>query len=142
MVDTGFATFSATVDKTNRVLKDIERAYGWPENRRNQSYAALRAVLHALRDRLTVQETADLAAQLPMLIRGVYYSGWEPSRVPMKMNAEEFLGHVRREFSYEVKGGTAQLVHTVVHSLRQHVAEGEWDDIRASLPKDLTSVLT
>jgi uncharacterized protein (DUF2267 family) len=30
-------------------------------------------VLHALRDRLTVEEASDLAAQLPMLIRGLYY---------------------------------------------------------------------
>ena len=80
MVDTGFATFSTTVDKTNRVLKEIERAYGWPQDRRNQSYTALRAVLHALRDRLTVEESAQFAAQLPMLIRGLYYGGWDPSR--------------------------------------------------------------
>jgi uncharacterized protein (DUF2267 family) len=141
MVDTGFATFSSTVDKTNRVLREIEREYGWPEERRNQSYAALRAVLHALRDRLTVDETAHFAAQLPMLIRGLYYSGWEPSRVPQKMSKDEFLQRVRREFSYDVKGGMEHLVQTVVHSLRHHVTEGEWEDIKASVPRSLTSVL-
>ncbi|HEY5940705.1 MAG TPA: non-homologous end-joining DNA ligase [Gemmatimonadales bacterium] len=34
-----------------------------------------------LRDRLTVEETAHPGAQLPMLIRGSYYAGWEPSGV-------------------------------------------------------------
>jgi uncharacterized protein (DUF2267 family) len=62
MSDTGFSNFNATVDKTNRVLKEIEGSYGWPKDRQNQSYSALRAVLHALRDRLTVEEAAQLAA--------------------------------------------------------------------------------
>jgi uncharacterized protein (DUF2267 family) len=142
MVDTGFATFSTTVDKTNRILKEVEQAYGWPQERRNQSYAALRAVLHALRDRLTIDESAQLAAQLPMLIRGLYYDGWNPSRVPQKMGREEFLVRVRKEFPYDVKGGMEQLIQTVLHCLRHHVTEGEWEDIKASLPKELTAVLT
>jgi uncharacterized protein (DUF2267 family) len=141
MVDTGFATFSTTVDKTNRLLKEIEQSYGWPPERRNQSYAALRAVLHALRDRLTVDESAQFAAQLPMLVRGVYYDGWDPSRVPRKMTSDEFLRGVRQAFPYDVKGGIEQLIQTVLHSLRRHVTEGEWEDIKASLPKELTSVL-
>jgi uncharacterized protein (DUF2267 family) len=119
MVDTGFSSFSTTVDKTNRVLKSIEQRHGWPKERRNQSYGALRAVLHALRDRLTVEETAHLAAQLPMLIRGVYYTGWDPSRVPVKMHRDEFLARVRREFPYEVEGGIEPLVDTVLESLRE-----------------------
>lgn len=31
--------------------------------------------LHALQDRLTVQEGADLAAQLPLLVKGIFYDG-------------------------------------------------------------------
>ncbi len=141
MVSTGFTTISTTVDKTNHILKEIEQANGWPPERRKQSYAALRAVLHALRDRLTVEESAHLAAQLPMLVRGLYYDGWDPSRVPQKMTKDEFLQRVRREFTYDVKGGTEHVVRTVLDSLRHHVTEGEWEDIKASVPKDLASVL-
>ena len=141
MVSTGFTTISTTVDKTNHILKEIEQANGWPPERRKQSYAALRAVLHALRDRLTVEESAHLAAQLPMLVRGLYYDGWDPSRVPQKMTKDEFLQRVRREFPYDVKGGTAHVVQTVLDSLRHHVTAGEWEDIKASVPKDLASVL-
>ncbi|HEV8650276.1 MAG TPA: DUF2267 domain-containing protein [Actinomycetes bacterium] len=141
MADTGFASFSTTVDKTNRVLKEIEQAYGWPKERRNQSYAALRAVLHALRDRLTVEEAAQLSAQLPMLIRGIYFQGWDPTDVPVKMHREEFLERVRREFPYEVEGGMEPLVQTVLRALRHYVTEGEWEDIKSSVPKDLAVVL-
>jgi uncharacterized protein (DUF2267 family) len=141
MAETGYASFSTTVDKTNRVLKDIEQAYNWPKERRNQSYAALRAVLHALRDRLTIEEAAQLAAQLPMLIRGVYYEGWDPSQVPVKMNREEFLARVRREFPFEVEGGVEPLVQRVLQSLRRHITDGEWEDVKSTMPKDLAAVL-
>jgi len=133
--------FSTTVQKTNRMLKDIEKAYDWPKERRNQSYAALRAVLHSLRDRLTVNESAQLAAQLPLLVRGIYFDGWHPSTVPVKMNKEQFLDRVRHEFSYEVEGGVEPLVHTVLQALRRHVTDGEWDDIMSSMPRDLATAL-
>ncbi|MDQ1568071.1 MAG: hypothetical protein QOF96_2951, partial [Actinomycetota bacterium] len=77
--------FATTIEKTNRILKEIEEAYGWPPERRQQSYHALTAVMHALRDRLTVEEASDLAAQLPALVRGLYYEGWKPAKVPVKM---------------------------------------------------------
>jgi uncharacterized protein (DUF2267 family) len=141
MVDTGFATFSTTLDKTNRVLREIEQAYGWPESRRSQAYAALRSVLLALRDRLTVDESAQLAAQLPLLIRGLYFDGWDPSAVPVRMNREEFFERIRVEFPFDVQGGLEYLVQTVMHSLRHHISPGEWEDIEAGLPRDLKVVL-
>lgn len=140
MTLTGYPSFDTTVDKTNRILKEIEQAYGWPKERRNQSYAALRSVLHALRDRLTVDEAAQLAAQLPMLVRGIYYDGWDPSRLPRKTSREEFLQRVRQEFPYDVAGTTEQLVQTVLRALRRHITEGEWEEVRASMPKDLRTL--
>lgn len=140
MTLTGYPSFDTTIDKTNRILKEIEQAYGWPKERRNQSYAALRSVLHALRDRLTVDEAAQLAAQLPMLVRGIYYDGWDPSRLPQKTGREEFLQRVRQEFPYDVAGGTEQLVQTVLRALRQYITEGEWEEVRANMPKDLRTL--
>ena len=117
MVDTGYSTFSTTVDKTNRVLKEIEQAYGWPQERRNQSYAALRAGTACPSGSPDRRGGRQFAAQLPMLIRGLYYAGWDPRRVPQKMTRDEFLQRVRQEFRYEVKGGMEQLIQTVIHSL-------------------------
>jgi uncharacterized protein (DUF2267 family) len=141
MSSTRFSTFDPTVEKTNLVLHRIEQAYGWPKERRNQSYAALRVVLHALRDRLTVDVAAQLASQLPMLIRGIYYDGWVPSQVPMKMEREEFLTRVRQEWPYSIEGGIQQLVDTVLEALRPHITEGEWERVKGTLPKDLATVL-
>jgi uncharacterized protein (DUF2267 family) len=141
MAETGYSSFTTTVDKTNHLLKQIEQAYGWPKERRNQSYAALRAVLHALRDRLTVEEAAQFGAQLPMLVRGIYYEGWNPTDVPVKMDKEKFLARVRKEFPYELKGDIEHLIETVLNALRIYVTEGEWDDIKSSMPKELAKIL-
>jgi uncharacterized protein (DUF2267 family) len=138
---TGYKTFDTTLEKTNGVLKHIEESYGWPKTRRNQSYGGLRAVLHALRDRLTVEETAQLSAQLPMLIRGIYFEGWDPTKLPVKMHRDDFLERIREEFPYEIPGGAERLVDVVIEALRRHITEGEWQDVRASLPKDMLSVL-
>ncbi|MFC7549941.1 DUF2267 domain-containing protein [Plantactinospora sp. GCM10030261] len=135
------STFDTSVDKTNLLLKDIEQAYGWPKERRNQSYAALRTVLHLLRDRMPVQESAHFAAQLPTLVRGIYYDGWDPMSVPVKLNRDDFLYEVRRNFQYDVEGGPESLVRTVLEVLRRHVPQGEWDDVRSTMPKDLATVI-
>ena len=55
------------------------------------AYKALRAVLQTLRDRLPMQEAVHFGAQLPMLLRGLYYEGWKPAQTPIKMSREEFL---------------------------------------------------
>jgi uncharacterized protein (DUF2267 family) len=138
---TGYDSFDATMDKTNRLLHDIEQEFGWPRTRRNQSYAALRAVLHALRDRLPVDESAQLAAQLPMLVRGIYYDGWDPSRVPVKMHRAEFEARVRQEFPFDVEGGVEQLIIVVLNALKRFGTAAEWADVKASLPKQLAAVM-
>jgi uncharacterized protein (DUF2267 family) len=124
------------------MLHEIEDALGWPRDRRNQSYAALRAMLHALRDRLTVEEAAQLGAQLPMLVRGIYYEGWDPTRVPVKMHRDEFFDRVRQEFPYDVPGGVEAVTRVVLETLRRRVTDGEWADIVSTMPKDLAATLS
>jgi uncharacterized protein (DUF2267 family) len=73
-----------------------------------------------------------------MLLRGLYYAEWDPSRVPVKMDRGQFLDRVRREFPYEVRGGVEALVPTVLRALKLYGSEGEWEDVKASLPKELS----
>lgn len=141
MADTGYSSFNTTVDKTNRILNEIEEACGWTKDQRNRSYAALRAVLHAVRDRLTVDASAQFAAQLPMLIRGIYYDGWNPSSVPFKADKEEFFDRVKREYPFEPDDDLKEITQAVLSVLKKHVTSGEWDHIRMSMGKKLASVL-
>lgn len=141
MADEPNSVFESSLDKTNLILRDIEQAYGWSKDRRNQSFAALRTVLHLLRDRLPVQESVEFSAQLPILVRGIYFDGWDPSNVPVKLNRDDFLFEVRQGFPYETDGGPERVTQVVLDTLRRHVTQGEWDDVRASMPRDLARMI-
>jgi len=105
------------------------------------SYAVLRAVLHALRDRLTVQEAADLAAQLPLLVKGIFYDGWDPSNVPKKIHEDEFIAEIRKNFTFSIDRSINEVIIVVLSDLRKHISEGELEDVLSALPKDLSSML-
>ncbi|MEO3771249.1 DUF2267 domain-containing protein [Micromonospora sp. B9E7] len=141
MADSMISAFESSLDKTNLILKDIENAYGWPKERRNQSYAALRTVLHLLRDRLPVDESVEFAQQLPVLVRGIYFDGWVPSDVPIKLNRDDFLYEVRQGFPYDAEGGPERVTQVVLDTLRRHVTQGEWQDVKDTMPKDLATMM-
>ncbi|MEU4474036.1 DUF2267 domain-containing protein [Micromonospora sp. NPDC023888] len=141
MADAMISAFESSLDKTNLILKDIENAYGWPKDRRNQSYAALRTVLHLLRDRLPVDESVEFAQQLPVLVRGIYFDGWVPSDVPIKLNRDDFLYEVRQGFPYDVEGGPERVTQVVLDTLRRHVTQGEWQDVKDTMPADLATMM-
>jgi uncharacterized protein (DUF2267 family) len=134
---TGLDVFDATLKKTNEWLDDITDELAL-ENR-HAAYAALRATLHALRDRLILEEAVHLGAQLPMLVRGFYYEGWRAVPGPVKMHREEFLLRVEEELTAKstVKLDSETVVRAVFQVLSRRISKGEIDQIEQSLPKDL-----
>jgi uncharacterized protein (DUF2267 family) len=99
---------------------------------------ALRAVLHALRDRLTVEEAAQLAAQLPTLIRGIYYEQWKPGGTKhLAHDIDVFLEHVAVEGRMAGETEASLAVAAVARVLHRHVSEGELTDVLAILPAKL-----
>lgn len=87
------ATVEHTVQETNTWLKALAEQLHFED--RHHAYSALRAVLHALRDRLTPEMAVHLGAQLPMLVRGLYYEGWHIAGKPTKdHSAQEFADRV------------------------------------------------
>ncbi|HKO24530.1 MAG TPA: DUF2267 domain-containing protein, partial [Chloroflexota bacterium] len=107
---------------------------------RLQAYEVLRAVLHALRDRLPVESAAKLGAQLPMLVRGFYYEGWNPTHTPDKMDAAAFLAHVRWEAHLEPDQVEAA-VWAAARTLQHHVSAGELAKSLGILPHDIVRLL-
>ncbi len=131
--------FSKTLQKTHTWLKDLMEELDWEDE--HKAYLALRAVLHALRDRLTVEEAAHLAAQLPMLVRGFYYEGWDPTGKPLKeRHQEEFLGHIKGYFKYDERVVPEKVVRAVFKVLSKHISEGEIDDVKHTLPAELRAL--
>ena len=100
------------------------------------TYRCTRAWLHVVRDQLTVDTTANLAAQLPELLRGVFYEGWEPSRVPSTQDATGFV----TEFVFSARVSTAQAADTlaaITSALRSLLAPGALNRVIAQLPKGI-----
>ena len=132
--------FEGTIRTTNAWLKELAEDLGWGDDR-HRAYHALRAVLHALRDRLRAEEAADLAAQLPMLVRGFYFEGWRPGGKPLKeRKREQFLAHVQSEFRNQPEVDVAEVAGAVFRLLSRHVSAGEIGDVRATLPEDIRSL--
>jgi uncharacterized protein (DUF2267 family) len=130
------AIIERSAEKANIWLGDVANELG--DDDRQYAYRALRAVLHVLRDRLTIDVAAKLATQLPTLIRGIYYEDWDPSRAPMPpYTVDTFLEHVVSEgrFSGETEASIA--VTSVASVLRKRLALGEIDVILAVMPKKL-----
>ena len=133
---TGLDVFDRTIHKTNNWLNELMEALGWHD--RHKAYLALRVTLHALRDRLTVEEVAQLGAQLPMLIRGFYYEGWDPTGKPLKeRHKEEFLARIAEQFSGDDQADAKQVARAVFSVLSDRVTEGEIEDVKHVLPAEL-----
>jgi uncharacterized protein (DUF2267 family) len=104
------------------------------------AYHALRGTLFALRNRLPPQEAAHLAAQLPTIVRGVFYEGYRFAGKPAKMDRDAFLEYVRRELDPVQGPATEPTARAVLRMLRKRIAAGELQDIRTVMPKDLRSL--
>jgi uncharacterized protein (DUF2267 family) len=133
---TGLEVFDTTVHKTNSWLKEVMQEIHRDDRRK--AYLALRATLHALRDRLTVEEVAQLGAQLPMLIRGFYYEGWDPTDKPLKIrDKEEFLGLVAEEFRADDTLNPELIARAIFKVLADRVTAGEIEDVKHVMPAEI-----
>jgi uncharacterized protein (DUF2267 family) len=124
-----------TVSETNHWLREIDEELAWDD--RQGALQALRGVLHLIRDRVPLDESAQFSAQLPTLVRGIYWEQWDPSRTPITDRSEAVLLHrVVEAFAADDRPldppAIARAVFTV---LTRHLSWGEVDDVRRSFPR-------
>jgi uncharacterized protein (DUF2267 family) len=130
------AIIERSTEKAHIWLKEVAGELG--DDDRQYAYRALRAVLHTLRDRMTVDVVAKLGAQLPTLIRGIYYEDWDPSNTPMPTHdVDTFLEHVVSEGRFSGETEASVVVTAVTTVLRAHVTPGEIEDIVGVFPEKL-----
>jgi len=139
-----------TVTRIDTIENSTEKAYAWIDelaselgtDDRANAYRVLRAVLHALRDRVTVDEAAQLAAQMPALIRGIYYENWDPSTTPRSYrDPDTFLQGIASEALLHGETEASFAVAAVMRTLRRHVSTGELDQVAAMLPARMRGLL-
>jgi len=127
---------------------DLAKAETWINDMREaldvedeeRAYLALRAGLHALRDRLTVEEAAHLAAQLPTTIRGVFFEGWHPGgKRDHDRSLASFLDAIEREMPH-CKVAPLRIARAVFKLLEKHVSQGLLENVRHLLPRHIADL--
>jgi uncharacterized protein (DUF2267 family) len=132
VMSAGLRVFDRTIQESNLWLKDLEDRLGAS---RHQAYACLRATLHVLRDRLPTETALHFAAQLPVLLRGVFTEGWSfTTRSDVDRTAEGFVLDVGDEFGPDFPFDPETIVRTTFQTIRAHMDLGEVDKVVRCLP--------
>ncbi|HYG86545.1 MAG TPA: DUF2267 domain-containing protein [Azospirillum sp.] len=127
---------SRSVQETDLWLKELREDLHL-ENPK-QAYGALRAVLHALRDRLTVDEAVHLSAQMPLMLVGVLFDGWRPAATPTNIRTrEKFIACVKEHAHGHSEFDPAAATLGVFRLLERKIEPGQIRKILAQLPEDL-----
>jgi uncharacterized protein (DUF2267 family) len=134
MSRTGIDSLDASIDKTNTWLADVAASFGTQDRR--LAYRVTRSWLHTLRDRLPVTVAAHVSAQLPELLRGVFYDGWNPSKVPIKYDRDEYIGRFARDAQiHQTEVPNAGRLVTAAMGL--HMSPGVINEALGVLPADI-----
>ena len=133
----GLAVFDRTLEKTHQLIDDV--AQQLEIENKHTVFIGITAVLHGLRDRIPLEEAAQLGAQLPVMLAGFYYQGWKPAATPTKeRSVSAFVDKVRGNLpqgDYPVE--IEQLIEGIFAVLSQWVTKGEIVDVANMLPKDV-----
>ena len=138
-ITTGVTALDHTVQETNIWLKAIDEQLAL-ENR-HHAYNALRAVLHALRDRMPPEVAVKFGAQLPIMVRGIYYEGWHMAATPTKeRHREEFAAHILTELPPQFPIDPLTAARGVYEILWEKLDSGEFEKLMAHLPASLRNL--
>jgi uncharacterized protein (DUF2267 family) len=138
MSATGLDVFDKTLQTTHIWLDEIMAKLG-PD--RQVAWHVLGAVLHALRDRLPIGLAVHLGAQLPLLVRGLYYDQWHPSEQTLKeRSAEQFLDHVRERLHDIRPVNVLDAAQVTFQVLNHHVDPHQIEKVRQALPENIRAL--
>ncbi|KUO57012.1 MAG: hypothetical protein APF80_15520 [Alphaproteobacteria bacterium BRH_c36] len=133
------ATINHAVQQSQEWLKELRDTAGLADE--TEALSVFRLVLHQLRDRLNVEESVQLAAQLPLIFRGIYFEGWVPGHVPDKeVKTQQQLFD---KLSLKMLPRTLPpepMVKSVFAILAHHLDPGEISDVIGNLPGDLKNL--
>ena len=135
MSNTGLKAFDDTIHRTNTWLHEITSRMGWDD--RSRGYRLLRASLHAIRDRMDVAGAANLSAQLPLLIRGIFFEGWQPMKARGSGDLDSFLARIAEAFPDDPDFDARAAFCEVLSVMRMHLSEGEYAKLRRAMPDGL-----
>jgi uncharacterized protein (DUF2267 family) len=135
MSATGLDVFDKTLQTTHIWLDEIMAEIG-PD--RQLAWHVLGTVLRTVRDRLPLGLMAHLGAQLPILVRGLYYDQWRGSDQPTKWRSrDEFLALISADLRNVRPVNPTAAARAVFHVLNQCVERGQIAKVRDALPEEV-----
>jgi uncharacterized protein (DUF2267 family) len=140
MATTGLEVFDRTLQTTHVWLGEIEARIG-PD--RHLAWRVLGAVLHTLRDRVPLELAAHVGAQLPLLVRGLYYEGFDPTRQPDRVRTlEGFLAQVEAGLRASRPVAPRDAAQAVFRVLSHHMDPGQVGKLVQALPQPVRALWT
>lgn len=137
----GHPSFDHTVHEANIWLKAVATQLHFEDDDRRHAYSGLRAALHALRDRLEPHSAVHFGAQLPMVIRGLYYEGWRLTDKPTSEHTiDEFCARVTSELPPKFPMDPLTLSRGVFQAVFEQLDPGESAKVIDQLPVSLRSL--
>lgn len=128
--------FDSTLETTHRWLNELMTIAGLDNE--SQAYSVLRVVLHALRNRLPVDEAVQLGAEMPMLIRGFYFEGWKPALTPKKQRSlKDFIEGMEPFPKLHGALGPREAIEYVFKLIDHRISAGEIADVRHAMPAEI-----
>ncbi len=131
----GLDTFDKTLQTTNIWLDEIMEDLG-PD--RKTAWRVLAVVLHRLRNRLPLGLAANLGAQLPILVRGIYYDQFQPEQLPDDCDTlKQFCAEIGEWLQDNRPINLEQAVRSVFALLSRHISTGEIGNVVQALPEEI-----
>lgn len=139
--------FEKYAQEATAFMRGLAKELNHP-NDLNQTQIILRSVLHTLRDRITVSESLNYLAQLPMFLKAIYVDNWKYHEKPERLkNIADFGEKVKEhqaeygENQFDWPESTEEIIKkTLSYINRKYVTEGEIEDIKAQLPAELEHI--
>ncbi len=138
MATTGLEVFDKTLHTTNLWLDEICAEIG-PD--KHLAWHVLGAVLRSIRDELLIGQSAHLAAQLPLLVRGAFFDQYRPAAQPVaERSQEDFIARIREELAGCRPVRPDLAATAVMRTLNRHITEGQIKKARDALPKGIRAL--
>ncbi|MEP1097336.1 MAG: DUF2267 domain-containing protein [Cyclobacteriaceae bacterium] len=137
--------FNKFAAKGNQFMKELSKELGCPDDL-SKAGRILKAVLHALRNHLTMEESVQLLAQLPMFLKAVYVENWSLKKHKKVKHLKDFYQEIRdieprtADADFPTFDDTSSKVTVVFLILRKFISLGELEDMKSILPKELKGI--
>lgn len=135
----GLEVIDHTVQLTHEWINELRERLDWTSSR--DALRLMRATLSQIRDHIGHEELAQLSAQMPLLVRGMFFEGWSPSHTPVKdRSAEAFVAAITDQVSEVQEWRGAEDITAVFKMLNARISDGEIADVKANLPRHIRAL--